>query len=214
MIIYYALREVAKSFYYKKPLSQTDLGKGIKLYRESKDLKRKSVFKVILELSKLSSYWKAFPDTYFRFGMFLKEYNDYERMKSFVPQGAYNRIASDKNPRYHLLLDDKILFHDIMTHYGLPVPHRYFSFRNGVFRDGNEILSDNDVDKTLSSITDERIFVKRFTGGAASGVSIFTKLRDGIYQDKDGFVVSAKMIREKYRGQDFFFEKHSFQNTC
>lgn len=88
MITYYALKEVAKSFYYKKPLSKTDLGKGIKLYQESKDLKRKSVFKVILELSKLSSYWKAFPDTYFRLGMFLKEYNDYERMKSFVLQGG------------------------------------------------------------------------------------------------------------------------------
>lgn len=211
MITYYALREVAKSFYYKKPLSKTDLGKGIKLYSESKDLKRKSVLKVILELSKLSSYWKAFPDTYFRFGMFLKEFSDYDRMKSFVPQSAYYRIATDKNPRYHVMLDDKILFHDIMTHYGLPVPHRYFTFRNGLFRDGNVIMSDQDVDTTLSSITDDRIFVKRFTGGAASGVSIFTKVRDGVYHDKDGLVVSAKMIREKYQGQDFFFEKQLIQ---
>ena len=91
MITYYTLREIAKSFYYRQSISKTDLGKGIALYRKTPSKDRKNVFKVICELSRLSSFWHAFPDTYFRFGMFLKEFGDYKKMMSFIPQTAYNR---------------------------------------------------------------------------------------------------------------------------
>lgn len=159
----------------------------------------------------MSSYWHAFPDTYFRFGMFLKDYSNKKQILSFIPQGAYNRCAMDKDSHYHILIDDKIIFHDIMTHYGLPVPVRYFTFRGGLFRNGAVIMSDSEVDSIIQSIDDERIFVKRFTGGAASGVSIFTKKEDGIYIDNEGDIVSAAMIRKKYINQDFFFEKQIIQ---
>lgn len=60
-----------------------------------------------------------------------------------------------------------------MTFYDLPVPQRYFIFRENEFRKESNILSENEVDEILHNISDERIFVKRFMGGAASGVSIF-----------------------------------------
>lgn len=164
-----------------------------------------------MEVDKLCIYWKAFPDTYFRFGMFLKEYTDFERMKSFVPQDGYYRFSKDETPKYHVLIDDKIIFHDLMTHYGLPVPTRYFTFRGGEFRNGAELMTDKEVDAVIKTIDDERIYVKRFTGGAASGVSIFTKIEKGKYVDADNELVSASMIRNKYAGQDFFFEKQLIQ---
>ena len=159
----------------------------------------------------LFNYWKAFPDSYFRFGMFLNTYSDKEKMKSFIPQGAYSRYSTDKDTRYHILIDDKIIFHDIMSQYGLPVPKRYFTFRAGEFRCGANLITDADVDSIIKDFSDERIFVKRFTGGAASGVFIFTKEKDGTYIDKDGDVVTATMIRRKYANQDFFFEKQIVQ---
>ena len=191
--------------------SHSDFLRGIKLYRFTSSKIKKSPLKCIREIIMLFKYWNAFPDTYFRFGMFLKEYSDKEKMKSFVPQGAYYRISTDNDVRYHVLVDDKIIFHDIMTHYGLPVPARYFTFRSGEFRTGANLITDAEVDEIIKGITDNRIFVKKFTGGAASGVSIFTKINDGVYIDERGERVSASMIRRDYANQDFFFEKQIIQ---
>jgi len=202
------IRQFYNSVRYGVPFKNSDLYKGYKLYKNTPpSFGKKSVIKVLVELSTLTRYWKAFPDTYFRFGMFLKNYTDKDKMKSFVPQGAYYRLSADKTPKYHVLIDDKILFHDIMQHYGLPVPYRFFTFRNNVFRCGPKFLSDIEVDNIIGKIDDDRIFVKRFTGGAATGVSVFQKRAIGKYVDLDGEEVSAKMIRTKYAGQDFFFEK-------
>lgn len=181
--------------------------KGITLYKKTPIDKKKTFLKCINEISFLYNYWNTFPDTYFRFGMFLKEYTDKDKMKSFIPQGAYNRYALSSNKRYNILIDDKILYHDLMTFYGLPVPHRYFIFRNNEFRIGNELLTDSDVENILKGISDDRIFVKKFTGGAASGISIFRKVKSGFYIDQDNEEVSAAMIRRKYAGNDYIFEK-------
>ena len=72
-------------------------------------------------------------------------------------------------------------------------------------------MTNEEVDAVIQAIDDERIFVKRFTGGAASGVSIFTKIEKGKYVDADNELVSASMIRKKFVGQDFFFEKQLIQ---
>jgi len=54
-------------------------------------------------------------------------------MKTFVPQGAYFRYAYDNNSSYHILEDDKILFHNNMQMYNLPVPERFFVYQEGRF---------------------------------------------------------------------------------
>lgn len=184
---------------------------GGALYKKTPKVKKKSFFKCLKEVRFLYNYWNAFPDTYFRFGMFLKEYTDKERMMSFIPQGAYSRYASCSNSKYNILIDDKILFHDLMTYYGLPVPLRYFIFRSNEFRIGSKLLSDNEVDCILKSISDERIFVKRFTGGAASGISILKKVKNGVYIDSENEEVNAKTIRRKYKDEDYIFEKQIMQ---
>lgn len=211
MITYYLLKEVAHWMLNGRVNKHSDIYRGFSLYKRTGGGGKKGALKVLKELSILSSYWHAFPDVYFRFGMFMKDYTDMDRMKSFVPQCAYYRFAADKDSRYHVLIDDKIVFHDLMTQYGLPVPTRYFTFRNGEFRKGDRLLLDQEVDTILSEIDDELIFVKRFTGGAASGVSIFRRVSKGVYVDADCQTVNAMMIREKYRGQDFFFEKQLIQ---
>ena len=176
------------------------------MYRECQ-VEKKSKTRVLLDLYKLSRYWKVFPDSYFRFGMFTKDYTDFDKMKSFVPQEAYYPYSRVKDARYNLLIDDKIIFHDIMSYYDLPVPKRYFTFRDNIFRDASKILNDNEVDSILKGISDERIFVKRSSGGGASGIFIFTKKYDGIYIDEEGVEVNAKSIRQKYNGGCFIFEK-------
>lgn len=196
---------------YGVPFKQSDLYRGFQLYKNTPPNLRKHIIKVLIELMKLTRYWKAFPDTYFRFGMFMKTYNDLEQMKSFIPQGAYYKLSADKHTKYHVLIDDKIIFHDIMTQYGIPVPTRYFTFRGNEFRNGAELMTDTEIDSIISNINDERIFVKRFTGGAASGVSIFTRKEKGVYLDSENDIVSAAMIRKKYAGQDFLFEKQLIQ---
>lgn len=212
-LLFYIAKDLVKRVVRKGYTEHSDLARGMSMYRHCKDPK-KSIFKVSAEVVSLYRYWKAFPDTYFRFGMFLKGYDDKEQMRSFVPQDAYYRISTDKDSKYHLLIDDKIIFHDIMSYYGIPVPYRYFTFRNNEFRRGSKLLSEKEVDNIISNIDDERIYVKRFTGGAASGVFVFTKQnnRKGEYVDSEGVRVSASMIRGKYLDQDFFFEKQLVQD--
>lgn len=207
ILINYLIHEFGRILLKKGHKNHSDLVRGLELYQNCPRHLKKPITKCILEIDKLCRYWHAFPDTYFRFGMFLNDYIDIERMKSYIPQDAYYRFSKDELPKYHVLIDDKIIFHDLMTHYGLPVPTRYFTFRGGEFRNGAELMTNEEVDAVIQAIDDERIFVKRFTGGAASGVSIFTKIEKGKYVDADNELVSASMIRQKFVGQDFFFEK-------
>lgn len=207
----YIIRECGRILLKEGYREHSDLLRGIRLYKITPSYLKKSQVRCFLEVVRLFRYWSAFPDTYFRFGMFMKDYTDIDKMKSFIPQGVYNLYSADKDSRYHLLIDDKILFHDFLSYYGLPVPTRFFIFRNGQFRNGTELLTDNDVDRIISSITDDRIFVKRFTGGAASGISIFKKIENGIYSDSDGEKVCASLIRRKFQGQDYIFEKQIVQ---
>lgn len=211
IFIDYLIRELGRIIFKDGYKQHSDLIRGFHLYKiTSHDIKKKPIT-CLKEVITLFNYWKAFPDTYFRFGMFLKEYVDKNKMKSFVPQGAYYRYSKDKDARYHILIDDKIIFHDIMTQYKLPVPTRFFTFRANEFRHGANLIADADVDSIIKGISDERIFVKSFTGGAASGVSILTKKKDGIYVDKEGDIVTAAMIRKKYMNKDVFFEKQIVQ---
>ena len=200
---------------------KTDVYKGLKLFISSRksqqglkdEVNCKGLITVYRELNELFRYWRCFPDTYFRFGMFVKGFGNMERMKSFVPQGAYYRYASDQDPRYHILLDDKILFHDVMRSYGLPVPERYFVFRNGTFIRNGCLISDNVVDEIIDRIEDERVFIKSFRGGAASGISVAMRKEGGLYTE-DGRKLSSKVIREIYGNNNYIFEKQLQQDSA
>lgn len=210
MSIYYILKAFLGSIIRKSNIRKTDVWKGFHLYfsvAEKSDKKR--LINVLLDLEFLSWHFRCFPDTYFRFGMFMKSFGSKKKMKSFLPQIAYakNVLIGGGNSKYNLLIDDKIIFHDLMTYYGLPVPQRYFIYRNEEFRNGNILLNDNEVDKIINSIIDDRIFVKRFTGGAASGVTIFKRNLKGYFEDLSGQEVSAIWIRQNFGKESYIFEK-------
>ena len=210
-LIYYLIKEFGRILFKENYKQNSSLLRSIRLYRVASSEHKKTMFKVLKETIQLFNYWKAFPNIYFSFGMFSKSFTDFEIMKSFIPQEAYNRYAISNDPRYNILIDDKILFHDLLSQYELPVPYRFFTFRNGIFRSGAITLSDVEVDNIISSIDDKRIFVKRFTGGAASGVSVVTLNSEGKFIDQENNVLSAEMIRNKYISDDIFFEKAIIQ---
>ena len=220
MILFYSMRQFLTCLIRRKDYKHTDAYKSWKVYhdaRKSKSLNSassgvKSLITTYFESNRLARYWKCFPDIYFRLGMFMKDFGDMELMKSFVPQGAYYRYCADKENRYHILIDDKILFHDIMRLYGLPVPERYFVYLNGCFRRNGIILSDVEVDEIINHIEDDRVFIKRFRGGAASGISLALRKDDGLYTD-EGLRLSAKMIREHFGDNNYIFEKELKQDA-
>ena len=221
MFLYYAMRQFLPFYYRRLDYKHTDVYKSWKMfydYRKSNDCTKgvmrdgKSLITMYLELDKLAKYWHCFPDTYFRFGMFLKDFGDIELMKTFIPQQAYARLADDKDYKYHILIDDKILFHDLMRMYGIPVPERFFVFQNQTFRKNSSVISDEEVNFIISNIRDERIFIKKYRGGAASGISIAVNKNDGFYTE-DGQKLSAAMIRNKYGDSNYIFEKQLVQDS-
>lgn len=213
--LYYIFRSYLGSKINKYDFKHTDVYRGFSMYFSlPKEIngERKGLFHVLSDLNKLSRYYKCFPDTYFRFGMFMKTCNDFKIMKSFIPQYAYAKITASSN-RHNILIDDKIIFHDLMTFYNLPVPNRFFIYRDFEFRQGSKTLSDVEVDNILSSVEEKRIYVKRYTGGAASGISILTKNYQGKWVNGDGFLINAKSIRELYNKDGYIFEQQVIQEN-
>ena len=195
----------------KKSFEHTDVYRSRRLYKTTPSYHKKNRWKVYQEVHSLYKYWHCFPDTYFRFGMFMKDFGDMDLMKSFIPQKAYARLAHDNDSKYHILIDDKILFHNIMRMYGFPVPKRYFVFQDDIFRKDGIILSDAEVDEIISNIQDERLFIKKYRGGAASGISIALKKDDGFYTEK-GILLTAASIRKYYSESNYIFEKQLVQD--
>ncbi len=212
-LLFLIVRQYLHCIKYHVPISSTSINRGLHMYFHANN--RKNLIKVFIELSWLCNKWRAFPDTYFRFRMFEKTYTNKKQILSFIPQGAYSCLNPSKDPRYNLLIDDKILFHDIMTLYGFKVPKRYFIFRNNTFRlaGSGKFLTDIEVDNLISGIEDDVVFVKYFTGGAASGVSIFTRNANNKLCNTDGCEVTAAMIRDVYANKDIFLEKRIKQEN-
>lgn len=115
-------------------VTEQDFKDGWDLYNHTDTSLVKSKLQVQKDLNRLHKYWHCFPDVYFRFGMFLKDFTDWYRMISFVPQVAFVRYEQGwKRSEYGILLDDKILFNDLLSSYGVPVPEVLFCFKNNRF---------------------------------------------------------------------------------
>lgn len=148
---------------------------------------------------------------YFRFGHFLNQYQSMEQLKSFVPQCAYSRFCSYglENSEYAVLINDKVIFHDMMCYYQLPSSEMLFIFVNNTFLRKGMVLTDKQVDDILGTLTEDRLFVKNYTGGAASGISVFTRNRDSYYNGDCR--VSAMYIRKHFVGKKILFERQIIQ---
>lgn len=212
MILIYILRDILSALYRGMPFSEKNAYQGFQLYKRYPTRDKKNIIRVLIDLEKLSWYWKCFPETYFQYGMFLKTYTDFNLMKTFLPDLAYYRIVQPKSKVYNILFDDKIIFHNLMKCYGLPTTERFFVWQYNKFYDGVKVISDEKVNSIINQITDERIFVKLFKAGGGSGISIFTRKEEGYY-DENNNKLSAYLIREKYKNEKYIFEKQIIQNS-
>lgn len=210
-LLYYYFRTLLGCLIYRKSFRRTAFHDGKMMYKNYKGDDKKGIFQVLRELDVLCRYWKCFPDSYFRFAHFKKEYDDIELIKTYVPQGAYARYCVNSDPKYQILIDDKILYHDVMTHYGLPVPERFFSFSYGMFKANGREISDEEVDRILSEITDPQFFIKRNMCGEGSGVFLVKRKEDGFYTSK-GVKITAKTIRANCSHSQYLFERQVIQH--
>lgn len=215
MVLYYAMRNLLPLMIKGKDYKRTYQYKSLQLFRKtlrSSPKECKPLIKIYLESNRLSKFYKCFPETYFQYGMFLRGFGDYELMKSYLPKQAYSRYAKDADPRYHILIDDKILFHDIMRMYSIPVPERYFVFRDKSFRKDGRIITDEEADRIIAGMTGERVYIKKHRGGGGKGVSIALRGLDGYYTEDNKKLTSA-LIREKCGSDCYIFEKQLVQDS-
>ena len=143
--------------------------------------------------------------------MFRDSFSSLEQMKTFVPQKVYGRKMKDADGRYNILINDKLLFHDLMSFYDIPTTSRYFKYSHNVFMSNGRVISGTDVDVILAGITDNRIFVKRSQTGEASGVFVARRQSDGGYYFDDTKLSSAS-IKELFGGDEIFVEKEILQD--
>lgn len=185
-----------------------DFERGKSLYKQTDSTLVKTRFQVFKDLNRLMKYWHCYPDVYFRMGMFLKGYTDWQQMISFLPQIAFNRYERQwaHYLEYAMLLENKIIFNDFLTYNGIPVPKVLFSYKNGrFFKKGGAEISDDAVNALLSNSTSNRLFSKTATGCCGEGVTVFTK-RNNHYYALSGAQVDAAYIRESSGKEDHHFE--------
>lgn len=183
---------------------------GYALYNRTDSSLVKSRKEVHKDLNRLMKYWHCYPDIYFRMGMFLKGYTDWKQMISFLPQLAFTGYEERWSHylEYAFLLENKIIFNDFCVSNGIPVPVVLFSYRNGrFFAKGGLEISDNEVNRVLSSSSANRIFAKLATGGCGKGISVFTKRNDDYFTSKWDGIVDARSIRMFCGNEDYHFEE-------
>lgn len=191
-----------------------DYERGMALYNRTDSALVKNKWQVFLDLNRLMKYWHCYPDVYFRMGMFLKGFTDWQQMTSFLPYLAFIRYERQwkQYPEYAILLENKSIFNDLLSYYGMPVPQMVFSYRNRrFFTKGGEEMSDDVLNSFISNLTDKRLFAKKATGFCGKGVTVFTK-RDNNYYALDGTLVDAAFIRKVYGKEDCHFEEQLSQD--
>jgi hypothetical protein len=191
-----------------------DYERGVALYNQTDSALVKSRFQVYKDLNRLMQYWHCYPDVYFRMGMFLKDYTDWEQMTSFLPQIASYRFEHqwEQYLEYSMLLENKIVFNDYLSFNGIPVPKVLFSYRNGrFFAKGGAEITDDTVDSILSELKINRVFSKKATGSRGEGIAVFTKRRNNYYSS-NGELVDASFIRKDCGSEDHLFEEQLSQD--
>lgn len=205
-----------KSLSSNQLMTEEDYRAGWELYESTDSGIKKPKRQVIRELNKLCKYWRCFPDTYFRFGMFLMEFTDWNRMISFMPQIAAVRYENQgAYLGYGILLDSKILFNELLSSLGFPVSRTIFRYINKrFFVDGVE-KSDEEIDTMLQNYPYGGIFAKPSTGSCANGIFVLSKTETGqirIANSKSmgkttGFARGGAYIRSLCGDENYQFEE-------
>ena len=205
MFLFFIIKNLLSCIKHHKSFQKSFAYMAYRSYSSYKMPDRKKMLTVLKDCEHLSRYWRVFPDMYFKMGMFSTCWSDMHQMETYIPQDAFTRFENKHKSKYNILIDDKIIFHDLMNYYHLPVPKVFFIYKNKKFYIDNIPVCDKSIDKVISEVVEDRIFVKRYTGGEASGVFVFKKKGD-VFYDGDN-PVSARYIREKYQDEKFFFEQ-------
>lgn len=210
-LIFYIFASWFKCFILRRPFSTLDYKESYLAYKNCKSRNKKGLWKVLSEVNHLCHYWRTFPDTYFIFCHFLTDYQGNEFLESFIPQGAYGRISRGaiESSDYKILINDKVLFHEIMTQYGLPVPEMLITYKNNHWFINNKLVQLEDIDKFLSNYNENSIFIKLSSEGAARGVFVMKKVDNQwtINNQK----VTALDLEQKYGERGFFLERKLVQ---
>lgn len=206
LFLYTIYRIISCLKYHKSFFKEENPYLCFKYYFDDKESDKKSIWRVLREVNHLCKYWHHFPDTYFYFCHYQKEYNDMNQLKSFLPQGSYEFFCKEglDNSSYRIVVTDKILFHELMQQYGLPVPQMVFLYKNNHFFANGRIAKDEEIDQIINDCKDERIFMKLPCSGQAKGVFI-AKRENGGYYVNDNKLDSA-YIKQRFGSQSVFFE--------
>ncbi len=156
---------------------------------------KKNGFTLLREFLLLYYHWEFFPHPYFENSMFLRECAlSLDEMKQFVPQAIFDREVI-KSSGYRFLTEDKALFADLMNHYDIPQPVLICKFHRGFFFDPkNSFMTGEQVDKLISSLDCDRIFLKDSVGAEGAGIHAFDKSGMSGYFENNTKLTSSYLL--------------------
>jgi hypothetical protein len=193
--VFIALKVLCISFfkgtYKKKPLYHC-----LRFYFRTPG--KKGFFTQIKEMATLAIHWEEFPYPYFEIAMFKQDCElTLDQMKKFVPQTIFDREVQ-KSHEYRPILENKSLFADLMEYYQIPQPELICKFFGGRFYDKqNKMLAQKQIDKLISELEYEKIFLKPTFGASGEGILCFVKGREEGYYDGEDRLTSDYLM-EKY----------------
>lgn len=92
-LIFYLVFYIVRCLIQGKPFLKSEIVECYKEYKNCMADNKKSMSRVFGDVNMLVRYWKTFPDTYFIFCHFLKDYEGNAFLRSFLPQTSYGRAC-------------------------------------------------------------------------------------------------------------------------
>lgn len=156
------------------------------LYRFKNSINKKDSLQINKERKKLQDYWGCIPTQYYTYDFYSTQNSvDNEEIKKYIPSYYFYKIIV---PQY----DDvksviPVVEHKIkMIQYFKKIGLRHSNViitknRNNLVSIDNNHLSKENIDKILSDLTCNRLFIKPALGRGGKGIIIAKKKLDGFY---------------------------------
>ncbi|KPJ56535.1 hypothetical protein AMJ49_04640 [Parcubacteria bacterium DG_74_2] len=175
-----------------------------KRFRESywpaflKNNDKKNFFTILKEIWILTLYWKCLPHHYFRYSLYRKNF-DFKTILNYIPESVVYYKILPKINSYHILLDDKNLFENILKSNNLPTPNTLLKIRKGLILNKNNhpISSEKEIEKILNKTEVSKIFLKPADCGSGGEEIILFRKKRKKYFSNDCKKLSLKMLKEK-----------------
>lgn len=165
----------------------------------------KGTVRIVAEMATLALAWRCLPFHYLRYGLFRRGVTR-ERAMSFLPETVMYYAVLPRINRMSALLDDKLVFKQVLAADGIPHPRTLLTLRRGGLYRGDRPLGLSEAADLLRQDSAARLIAKPARFGSSGKRIVVFERQQGEYRS-DGRHLAA-YLDELVREGDWLVEEH------